>query len=63
MRAIGYLQVNRLLDREIPREEAIALTQRDTRRYARRQMTWLRKEQVTWFDDPSAALEWVLKHR
>jgi hypothetical protein len=37
---------------------ALDLTQRDTRRYAKRQLTWFRKEnEVLWFDgfgrDPS----------
>lgn len=50
MNAIGYRQVNSYLDGEISLEEAKYLTKRDTRRYAKRQMTWLRKEdRIRWF--------------
>jgi tRNA dimethylallyltransferase len=57
LKALGYREVLRYLDGEISLEEAIASTQRNTRRYAKRQVTWFRKEEgVTWFDvDPSRA--------
>jgi tRNA dimethylallyltransferase len=49
-RALGYKYVLRLLKKEIPREEAITLTKRDTRHYAKRQMTWFRKmDGIKWF--------------
>jgi tRNA dimethylallyltransferase len=49
-RALGYKYVLKLLKKEIPLEEAIALTKRDTRHYAKRQMTWFRKmEGIKWF--------------
>lgn len=51
--AIGYRHVIADLDSSIAREETIRIIQRDTRRYAKRQMTWFRKEaDVTWFDGP-----------
>ena len=42
-------------EKEIGEAEAIALTQRNTRRYAKRQWTWFKKEEgVVWFEvDPS----------
>jgi tRNA dimethylallyltransferase len=43
-RAIGYRAFWDHLDRKISLEEAIATTIVDTRRYAKRQRTWLRKE-------------------
>ena len=54
-KALGYREALRHLRGEIGLEEAIALTQRNTRRYAKRQWTWFRKEEgVTWFDvDPA----------
>ncbi len=54
-KALGYKETLRHLRGEITLEEAIALTQRNTRRYAKRQLTWFRKEEgVAWFDiDPS----------
>lgn len=57
--AIGYRQAMAVLSGELSVEEAISLTQRDTRRYAKRQMTWFRKEKdVHWLpfsgDEPQA---------
>ena len=51
--AIGYRHIIAHLDSCIPKEETIRIIQRDTRRYAKRQMTWFRKQpDVTWFDGP-----------
>lgn len=61
-RALGYKYVLKLLKKEIPLEEAITLTKRDTRHYAKRQMTWFRKmEGIKWFSphDFPSILEYV----
>jgi tRNA dimethylallyltransferase len=51
--AIGYRHVLANLDSSITSEETIRIIQRDTRRYAKRQMTWFRNQpNVTWFDGP-----------
>ena len=51
--AIGYRHVITNVDSCIPQDETIRIIQRDTRRYAKRQMTWFRKQsEVTWFDGP-----------
>jgi len=51
--AIGYRHVIADLDSCIREEETIRIIQRDTRHYAKRQMTWFRKQpDVTWFDGP-----------
>ncbi len=51
--ALGYRYVLSVLRGELSQPEAIELTCRDTRRYAKRQMTWFRKEpQVRWIDSP-----------
>jgi len=54
-RALGYRETLRHLRGEASLEETIVLTQRNTRRYAKRQWTWFRKEEgVTWFEiDPA----------
>ena len=44
MSGIGYKQIGMFLRGEISREEAIELIKRDTRRYAKRQMTWFKKD-------------------
>jgi tRNA dimethylallyltransferase len=49
-RALGYAQVLRFLDGECSEEEALLETQRATRRFARRQDTWFRRDpRITWF--------------
>ena len=51
--AIGYRHVIDDLDSDVAQEDTIRIIQRDTRRYAKRQMTWFRKQpRVTWFDGP-----------
>jgi tRNA dimethylallyltransferase len=53
LEAIGYRHVITDLDSSSPRQERIRIIQRDTRRYAKRQMTWFRKQaDITWFDGP-----------
>jgi len=48
--ALGYKQAHALLDGKLSPEEAVYLIQRDTRHFARRQLTWLRKEKgILWF--------------
>lgn len=42
--SLGYAQTLRLLDGEITREQAIAETKMMTRRYAKRQWTWFRRD-------------------
>jgi len=51
--AIGYRHIIAVMNSCIAPEETIRIIQRDTRRYAKRQMTWFRKQRnVTWFDGP-----------
>jgi tRNA dimethylallyltransferase len=51
--AIGYRRVIADLDSCSPQQDTIRIIQRDTRRYAKRQMTWFRRQaNVTWFDGP-----------
>lgn len=48
---LGYQEVLAYLDGSITYVEAAYLLKRNTRRFAKRQMTWFRKEkQITWFD-------------
>jgi tRNA dimethylallyltransferase len=64
---IGYRELRAVLRGEITLEEARAAIQQATRRYAKRQLTWFRKEPgVRWFsgfgDDAgvqAAVLEWL----
>jgi tRNA dimethylallyltransferase len=49
-RALGYKYVLQVLKRQVSLEQALALTKRDTRHYAKRQITWFKKMAgVNWF--------------
>jgi tRNA dimethylallyltransferase len=55
--ALGYRQARALLEGSLSREEAVVATQIATRHYAKRQLTWFRREEdIIWFegfgDDP-----------
>ncbi|MBA4372627.1 MAG: tRNA (adenosine(37)-N6)-dimethylallyltransferase MiaA [Thermodesulfovibrio sp.] len=51
MQAIGYKEMALALAGGMPLEEAIQLIKRNTRRYAKRQFTWFRKEEgIHWLD-------------
>ncbi len=65
--ALGYREVLSFLDGKLTREKAMEETARNTRRYAKRQMTWFRREpEVYWLagfgDDPriqKEAMDWL----
>ena len=51
MQGIGYRQILGALDGNYPMEEAVRLIKRDSRHFAKRQLTWFRRERgVTWID-------------
>jgi tRNA dimethylallyltransferase len=61
---IGYAECLTYLDGEVTLEHAVAETQKRTRRFAKRQMTWLRAlEGVTWLSagDMDAAVRFLLE--
>lgn len=50
LQTVGYTELFRYLDGELTIEEAIELIKQNTRRYAKRQMTWFRnKSKTVWF--------------
>lgn len=54
MKTVGYREIFQHLDGAISLDEAIDLIQRNTRKYARKQLTWFRKDELfPWFH-PSA---------
>lgn len=60
--AIGYAQALKQMDAEITKEQAIAETAQLTSRYARRQMSWFRRDRrIIWFDyqDPNLVPETI----
>ncbi|MDD7729080.1 MAG: tRNA (adenosine(37)-N6)-dimethylallyltransferase MiaA [Clostridia bacterium] len=49
MQGLGYKEILAYLDGEYPLEEAVRILKRDTRHFAKRQLTWFRREpEVTW---------------
>ncbi len=66
MQGIGYKELLAYLDEEYSLEDAIYIVKRDSRRYAKRQLTWFRREKdVTWLDrtklgENSAILEFII---
>ena len=50
LQTVGYREMFEYFDGTISREEAIELIKRNSRRYAKRQMTWVRRdEEIRWF--------------
>jgi tRNA dimethylallyltransferase len=50
LQTVGYQEIFGHMEGQYDREEAIRLLKRNTRRYAKRQMTWFRKDtEIKWF--------------
>ena len=47
MQGLGYKEILAYLDGEYPLEEAVRILKRDTRHFAKRQLTWFRREKDT----------------
>lgn len=51
MQGLGYKEIYAYLEGEISLEEAVTILKRDTRHFAKRQLTWFRREKdVIWID-------------
>jgi len=62
MKTVGYRELFRHLDGELSLDEAVDLIQRNTRKFARKQLTWFRKENLyQWFSpgDEQSMLRWI----
>ena len=67
MQGLGYKEILEYLNGEISLEEALYIIKRDTRHFAKRQLTWFRREKtVTWINkqdfsyDDDAILNYIL---
>jgi len=50
LNTVGYRELFQYFDGDISREKAIELIKRNSRRYARKQLSWFRKDkEITWF--------------
>ncbi len=51
LQTVGYREIFGFMDNLYNKEEAIRLLKRNSRHYAKRQLTWFRKDQeIVWFD-------------
>ena len=51
MKTLGYRECQRFLSGELSRSETLELIQQQTRRYAKRQLTWFRHHgKINWFE-------------
>ena len=54
LKAIGYKEVISYLDGEIDFDEMVDLIKKNSRHYAKRQLTWFRRDdRIKWFDRES----------
>lgn len=62
LQTVGYRELFEYFDGAISREEAIERIKRNTRRYAKRQLTWFRRDpEIRWFSpfETEAVLAWI----
>ena len=58
MQGLGYKEILDYLDGEITLEESLYILKRDTRHFAKRQLTWFKREsEVIWVNKPEFAFE------
>ena len=51
MQAIGYKEIVQFLNNQLSKEEAIEKIKQESRRYAKRQITWFKKiEGIKWLN-------------
>jgi tRNA dimethylallyltransferase len=60
LQTVGYREIFDYIDGLYDYEEAIRLLKRNSRRYAKRQLTWFqRDEEVKWFQNEAEILQWL----
>jgi tRNA dimethylallyltransferase len=56
LNTVGYKEIISYLENEISLERAVELIKRNTRRFAKRQLTWFRRDKrINWIDIKSEA--------
>lgn len=62
LNTVGYKELFAYIDNELTLDDAIELIKKNTRNFAKRQLTWFRKdENTTWFS-PESKIEHILDH-
>ena len=61
MQGLGYKEVVQYLNKELTKEEMINKIKQETRRYAKRQLTWFRKNKETIWIDGQVGVQQILE--
>lgn len=62
MQGLGYKEILRYLEGEYPLDEAVRIIKRDTRHFAKRQLTWFKRERdIIWIDKSAMDEEQILR--
>ncbi|NMM49151.1 tRNA (adenosine(37)-N6)-dimethylallyltransferase MiaA [Marinigracilibium pacificum] len=62
LKTVGYQEIMGFLEKEYDYEETVRLLKRNSRRYAKRQMTWFRREEFEWVDSKDInKIEMIIK--
>lgn len=62
LQTVGYQEIFGFIDGQYDKEETIRLLKRNSRRYAKRQLTWFKRdEQIKWFkaEDTKAVIDFI----
>ena len=60
LQTVGYREIFDFLEGQYEYEEAVRLLKRNSRRYAKRQLTWFqRDEEISWFESEKEILNWI----
>lgn len=62
MKTVGYRELFRFLDGEVSLDDAVDMIKRNTRKFARKQLTWFRKDNLyKWFfpGDQQGLITWI----
>ncbi len=65
LQTVGYQEIFDFMDNKFNREEAIRLLKRNSRRYAKRQMTWFKRDPaVHWFspNSPELIFQFIIEY-
>lgn len=62
LQTVGYREIFDYMDGRYDYEEAVRILKRNSRRYAKRQLTWFqRDDSIQWFENESQILDWATK--
>jgi len=63
MQTVGYREIFDYIDGLYDYEEAVRLLKRNSRRYAKRQLTWFQRDsEINWFESEGEILKWLMEH-